>query len=56
MRTLIYTAFVSLDGVVESPGGGTRSEAHRSSGWTFKDIEVVESETYANGITKLFVR
>ncbi|MFI7629837.1 dihydrofolate reductase family protein [Microbispora rosea] len=37
MRTLIYTAFVSLDGVVDSPGGGT--EAHRSAGWTFKDIE-----------------
>lgn len=39
MRTLIYTAFVSLDGVVDSPGGGTRSETHRSGGWTFKDIE-----------------
>ncbi|MCW2917052.1 MAG: deaminase [Actinomycetia bacterium] len=39
MRTLIYTAFVSLDGVVDSPGGGTRSEAHRSGGWTYKDIE-----------------
>jgi dihydrofolate reductase len=39
MRMLIYTAFVSLDGVVDSPGGGTRSEAHRSGGWTYKDIE-----------------
>ena len=39
MRTLIYTAFVSLDGVVDSPGGGSPSEAHRSGGWTFKDIE-----------------
>jgi dihydrofolate reductase len=39
MRTLIYTAFVSLDGVVDSPGGSTRSEAHRSGGWTYKDIE-----------------
>jgi dihydrofolate reductase len=39
MRTLIYTAFVSLDGVVDSPGGGSRTEAHRSGGWTFKDIE-----------------
>jgi dihydrofolate reductase len=39
MRPLIYTAFVSLDGVVDSPGGGTRSEAHRSGGWTYKDIE-----------------
>ncbi|MER7893751.1 dihydrofolate reductase family protein [Micromonospora sp. NPDC094482] len=39
MRTLIYTAFVSLDGVVDSPGGGSGSEDHRSGGWTFKDIE-----------------
>jgi len=36
MRTLITTAFVSLDGVVEAPGG---EAGHRSSGWTFKDIE-----------------
>ncbi|MDG4790113.1 dihydrofolate reductase family protein [Micromonospora sp. WMMD1102] len=41
MRTLVYTAFVSLDGVVDSPGGGTASEAHRSGGWTYKDIEFV---------------
>src|SRR5688572_16391597 len=38
MRTLIYTAFVSLDGVVEAPGG---EPGHRSSGWTFQDIEFV---------------
>ncbi|MFD0691956.1 dihydrofolate reductase family protein [Actinomadura fibrosa] len=38
MRTLIYSAFVSLDGVVDSPGGGP-AEGHRSGGWTFKDIE-----------------
>ena len=36
MRTLISTAFVSLDGVVDSPGG---EPGHRSTGWTFKDIE-----------------
>jgi dihydrofolate reductase len=41
MRTLIYTAFVSLDGVVDSPGGGSE-ETHRSAGWTFHDIEFVE--------------
>jgi dihydrofolate reductase len=41
MRPLIYTAFVSLDGVVDSPGGGP-SEPHRSAGWTFKDIEFLE--------------
>ncbi|HEY6739268.1 MAG TPA: dihydrofolate reductase family protein [Actinopolymorphaceae bacterium] len=38
MRSLIYTAFVSLDGVVDSPGGGP-NEPHRSAGWTFKDLE-----------------
>jgi dihydrofolate reductase len=41
MRALIYTAFVSLDGVVDSPGGGG-AETHRSGGWTFKDLEFVE--------------
>lgn len=40
MRTLIYTAFVSLDGVVEAPGGGP-TETHRSTGWTFKDLAFV---------------
>jgi dihydrofolate reductase len=44
MRTLIYTAFVSLDGVVDSPGGG-QGEGHRSAGWTFKDIEFL-AEAY----------
>jgi dihydrofolate reductase len=42
MRTLIYTAFVSLDGVVDSPSGsGASTETHRSGGWTFQDIEFV---------------
>jgi dihydrofolate reductase len=41
MRTLIYTAFVSLDGVVDSPGGGG-GETHRSAGWTFQDLDFVE--------------
>ena len=36
MRTLISTAFVSLDGVVEAPGG---EPGYRNSGWTYKDIE-----------------
>lgn len=35
MRTLIVTAFVSADGVMEAPGGGD----HRSAGWTFKSVE-----------------
>ncbi|MCT2589009.1 dihydrofolate reductase family protein [Streptomyces sp. N2-109] len=36
MRNLISTAFVSLDGVVEAPGG---EPGYRNSGWTFKDVE-----------------
>jgi dihydrofolate reductase len=36
---LIYTAFVSLDGVVEAPGG---EPGHRSSGWTFTGVEFCE--------------
>ncbi|BAU85067.1 riboflavin biosynthesis protein ribD domain-containing protein [Streptomyces laurentii] len=36
MRTLITSAFVSLDGVVEAPGG---EPGYRNSGWTFKDVE-----------------
>jgi dihydrofolate reductase len=38
VRTLIVTAFVSLDGVMEAPGGET---GYRNTGWTFKDIEFV---------------
>ncbi|MEU9702861.1 dihydrofolate reductase family protein [Streptomyces sp. NPDC047981] len=36
MRTLISTAFISLDGVVEAPGG---EPGYRNSGWTFKHAE-----------------
>jgi dihydrofolate reductase len=35
MRTLIVTAFQSLDGVMEAPGG---EEGYRNTGWTFKDV------------------
>jgi dihydrofolate reductase len=35
VRTLIVTAFVSLDGVMEGPGG---EPGYRNSGWTFKDV------------------
>jgi dihydrofolate reductase len=38
MRDLVYTGFVSLDGVVDSPGGGP-GEPHRSAGWVAKDID-----------------
>lgn len=40
MRTLITTAFVSLDGVVEGPGG---EPGYRNSGWTFQGIEFDEA-------------
>ena len=36
MRSLIVTAFVSLDGVMEAPGG---EPGYRNSGWTFTGIE-----------------
>ncbi|GAA0594534.1 dihydrofolate reductase family protein [Streptomyces crystallinus] len=36
MRTLISTAFISLDGVVDSPGG---EAGYRNAGWTFKGID-----------------
>ena len=39
MRDLVYTGFMSLDGVVDSPGGP--SEGHRSGGWVVKDLEFV---------------
>ena len=35
MRQLIITEFMSLDGVIEAPGGGD----HRSAGWSFQDID-----------------
>ncbi|WP_328328501.1 dihydrofolate reductase family protein [Streptomyces sp. NBC_00455] len=38
MRTVISTAFISLDGVVEAPGG---EPGYRNSGWTFTDIDFV---------------
>ena len=43
MRTLISTAFVSLDGVVEGPGG---EAGYRNAGWTFKEVDFVP-EAYA---------
>ncbi|MGA5067229.1 dihydrofolate reductase family protein [Streptomyces exfoliatus] len=43
MRTLISSAFVSLDGVVEAPGG---ESGYRNAGWTFKDMEFLP-EAYA---------
>ena len=39
MGRLISTAFISLDGVMEAPGG---EPGYRNSGWTFEDIEFLE--------------
>ncbi|WP_430784208.1 dihydrofolate reductase family protein [Actinoplanes sp. G11-F43] len=39
MRNLVWTGFMSLDGVVDSPGG--TEEGHRGGGWVFKDLEFV---------------
>lgn len=39
MRTLIVTAFITLDGIVDSPGGGD----HPHAGWTFQDVEFDEA-------------
>ncbi len=35
MRTLIVTELISLDGVVDSPGGGE----HPRAGWSFKEVD-----------------
>lgn len=42
MRPIIVTEFLTLDGVMEAPGGGE----HPHAGWTFRDIEFVP-EAYA---------
>ncbi|MGP7961251.1 dihydrofolate reductase family protein [Sanguibacter sp. A247] len=36
MRQIIVTAFMSLDGVMEAPGG---EAGYRNSGWTFTGVE-----------------
>src|SRR5690606_7498299 len=40
-RELVYTGFMSLDGVVDSPGGTT--EGHRSGGWVMQTPFVPEA-------------
>ncbi|MCW4466259.1 dihydrofolate reductase family protein [Glutamicibacter sp. MNS18] len=40
MRTLIVTAFISLDGVAEAPGG---EEGYRNTGWTFTEVEHLDA-------------
>lgn len=40
MRQLIVTAFVSVDGVMEAPGG---EPGYRNTGWTFQAVEFDEA-------------
>lgn len=40
-RELVFTGFMSLDGVVDSPGGST--EGHRSGGWVMETEFVPEA-------------
>ena len=39
MRTIVVTEFITLDGIIDSPGGGD----HPHAGWTFKDVEFDEA-------------
>jgi len=43
MRTLYVTEFITLDGVIDSPGG---DEGHPHAGWSFKDVTPLP-EAYA---------
>ena len=43
MRTLYVTEFITLDGVIDSPGG---NEGHPHAGWSFKDVDFLP-EVYA---------
>ena len=45
MRTLIVTEFITLDGVVDSPGGGE----HPHAGWSFKDVAFDEASYEIKG-------
>ena len=49
MRTLIVTEFISLDGVIDSPGGGD----HPRAGWTFKEVPFVEEAYEIKGREQL---
>ena len=39
MRPIVVTEFITLDGIVDSPGGGD----HPHAGWTFKDVAFDEA-------------
>ncbi|NPD04419.1 deaminase [Nocardioides sp. zg-1308] len=39
MRPIVVTEFITLDGIIDSPGGGD----HPHAGWTFEDVEFDEA-------------
>jgi len=39
VRPIVVTEFITLDGIVDSPGGGD----HPHAGWTFKDVAFEEA-------------
>jgi len=45
MRPIVVTAFTTLDGIVDSPGGGD----HPHAGWTFKDVAFEEAAYEVKG-------
>ncbi|KQX08236.1 MULTISPECIES: dihydrofolate reductase family protein [unclassified Leifsonia] len=49
MRTLIVTEFMSLDGVIDSPGGGS----HPRAGWTFTEVPFVAAAYEIKGTEQL---
>ncbi|MFC9918279.1 dihydrofolate reductase family protein [Agromyces binzhouensis] len=49
MRTLIVTEFITLDGVIDSPGSGD----HPRAGWTFKEVPFVEEAYEIKGREQL---
>jgi dihydrofolate reductase len=48
MRDIVYTGFMSLDGVVDSPGGGA-GEEHRSAGWVLNAVEFLPEAVALKG-------
>lgn len=49
MRPIIVTEFMSLDGVIDSPGGGS----HPRAGWTFKEVPFVAEAYEMKGTEQL---
>ena len=47
MGTLIVTEFITLDGVVDSPGGGP----HPHAGWSFRHVTYDEAAYELMGIS-----